>query len=504
MRLVDLVDVWIALRETRSRTEKRDIVAGLLRDAPAAELPTLVSYLCGSLPQGSIGVGHATVGGIATPPAQAAELTIADVDTTLDAVAATTGPGSKAAREQLLIDLFSRAGKPEQEFLRRLLVGELRQGALEGILTDAIAAATGAPIGDVRRAVMLNGDLAAVAAAALEDGSEALQRFRIRLFRPLQPMLAQTAASVGEALAATGSASIEVKVDGARVQVHRFADRISVYTRNLRDVTNRSPDVVAAAKMLDVESVILDGEAVAMRADGRPHPFQVTMSRFGSGEQAAVVPLFFDCLHLNGVDLIDEPGATRFEALAQVIPSDMLIPRIVTDDAAEADRFYEDAVSAGHEGVMVKAVQAPYEAGRRGARWQKVKPVHTLDLVVVAVEWGSGRRRGWLSNLHLGARDPSTGTFVMLGKTFKGLTDEMLEWQTKRLLELETRREGHVVHVRPEQVVEIAFDGVQASSRYPGGVALRFARVKEYRMDKAAGEADTIDAVRSIFERGRT
>jgi len=375
-------------------------------------------------------------------------------------------------------------------------LGELRQGALAGVMADAIARAADVPAAAVRRAAMLAGDLGAVAAAVIADGGAGLEGFRLELLRPVQPMLAQTAETLEEALERARPAAVEWKLDGARIQAHRVGDQVRVFTRNLADVTERLPEVVEAVRALAVKSVVLDGEAIALDAEGRPQPFQVTMSRFGS--RASVEPpltaFFFDCLHLDGEDLVGRPARERLAAL----PDELRVPRIETDDAAEAEAFLEDALARGHEGVMVKALDAPYEAGRRGTGWIKVKRAHTLDLVVLAAEWGHGRRSGRLSNLHLGARDPTTGGFVMLGKTFKGMTDAMLAWQTERFLELETHGDGHTVYVRPEQVVEIAFDGVQTSRRYPGGVALRFARVKGYRPDKRAEEADTIETVRAL------
>jgi DNA ligase-1 len=377
----------------------------------------------------------------------------------------------------------------------------MRQGALEGIVLQGVAEAWDLPEEAVRRALMLAGNLGAVAEAVSTAGEAGLRAFGLTLFRPLKPMLAQTATSVEEALAGDRRAAVEFKLDGARVQVHRRGDQVRVYTRNLRDATARSPEVAAVVGALAAESIVLDGEVLALAGDGRPEAFQDTMSGFGrqvTPTTALLAPFFFDLLHLDGRDLLDEPDQLRRELLEAVVPARHLVPRRVVGSAAEAADALDEALRAGHEGVMVKALEAPYEAGRRGASWVKVKPVHTLDLVVLAVEWGSGRRQGWLSNLHLGARDPDGGGFVMLGKTFKGLTDELLRWQTERFLALEERRDGHVVYVRPEQVVEVAFDGVQGSTRYPGGVALRFARVRRYRHDKTAGEADTIATVRAL------
>ncbi|MDR9451192.1 MAG: ATP-dependent DNA ligase, partial [Acidimicrobiia bacterium] len=384
----------------------------------------------------------------------------------------------------------------------------LRQGALEGIMVEAIARASEIPARAVRRAVLFRGDLRAVARIALTQGEAALQEIGLEVLRPLLPMLAQTADSVETALESFSPAAIEGKIDGARIQAHRQGDEVRIFTRNLADITDRLPEVVEALLDLDVESIVLDGEVIALRPDNRPHPFQVTMSRFGSKVNAAemtgelpLTPFFFDCLHLNGRDLIDLPGAERDAPWVAVVPAHLRVPRLIVDGVDAAESFFESALENGHEGVMIKSLDAPYEAGRRGSGWLKVKPVHTLDLVVLAVEWGSGRRRGWLSNLHLGARDPETNGFVMLGKTFKGLTDEMLAHQTERFLELETHRRAQVVFVRPEVVVEVAFDGIQASTRYPGGMALRFARVKGYREDKTVDQADTIETARALFER---
>ncbi len=489
---------------TPGRLAKIQRLAATLRALAPEEVPVAVAYLSGELPQGSIGVGWATLRAL-PPPATTPTLTVLEVDGLLTRIAAASGKGSQAARKALVEELFGRATAEEQRFLLGLLRGDLRQGALEGIMVEAVARAAEVPARDVRRAAMLAGTLGPVAAAALTAGLPGLDRFRLTVLRPVQPMLAQTASDVDDALGRIRPASVEWKLDGARLQVHRLGDEVRAFTRNLADVTERVPEVVAATLELPVEAVILDGEAIALRPDGRPHPFQVTMGRFGSRldleRLRADVPLTFfafDVLHLDGGDLLDRPAADRWELLAERVSEDHRVRRIVADDVDEAGRFLEDALAHGHEGVMVKALDAPYEAGRRGASWLKVKRAHTLDLVVLAVEWGSGRRRGWLSNLHLGARDPRTGGFVMLGKTFKGMTDQMLAWQTERLQELETHRDDWTVYVRPELVVEVAFDGVQTSSRYPGGVALRFARVKGYRPDKRPEDADTIDTVRAI------
>ncbi len=505
--LADIVRTSQEVSRSPARRAKIELLVGLLRRAQPADVPIAVGFLTGSLRKGTLGVGFAALRQTA-PPAARACLTVAEADDLLTSLAGTTGPGSRSERQRLLDRLFGRATEPEQDFLRRLILRDLRQGALEGIMVEAVARAADVPAALIRRAAMLRGDLVPVAEAALTVGTEALERFRLEVLRPVQPMLARTAGSIEDALTAVGRAALEWKVDGARIQAHRRSDEVRVFTRNLADVTERVPEVVEMVEGLPVESVVLDGEVIALRPDGRPHPFQVTMSRFGAtvdptepGDRLPLTAFFFDCLYLDGRDVLGLPLTGRWEAMLSAVPEVFRVPRVITSDPEEASRFFSDVVARGHEGVMVKSLEAPYEAGRRGAGWLKVKPVHTLDLVVLAVEWGSGRRRGWLSNLHVGARDPATGGFVMLGKTFKGLTDEMLRWQTERFLAMEERRDGHVVYVRPEQVVEIAFDGIQGSSRYEGGMALRFARVKGYRLDKRAEDADTIGTVRAVFEK---
>lgn len=492
-----------------SRLAKIARIAELLTAADPREVAVVVSWLSGELPQRQIGVGWAA---LRTLPAPAAEpsLSVADVDAAFSAIGALAGKGSQARRAELIGDLFAAATEPEQVFLRRLLGGELRQGALAGVMADAVARAGGIPATAVRRAAMLGGDLPGVAAAALTGGAAALADFTLRVGRPVGPMLAQTSTGVGDALHRLGGEAVfEAKLDGARVQIHRSGDEVTVYTRSLDDVTARLPEVVEATLALPVTDLIADGEAIALRPDLRPHRFQVTASRFGRsvdvGAARAAQPLsvfFFDLLHLDGTDLLDEPAHVRAAALDAVVPPHHRVDRLVIADTVAAQEFLDRTLAAGHEGVMAKSLSSPYEAGRRGAGWLKVKPVHTLDLVVLAVEWGSGRRTGKLSNIHLGARDPAGG-FVMLGKTFKGMTDAMLDWQTARFTELAAGPlDQYVVPLRPEQVVEIAFDGVQGSSRYPGGMALRFARVVRYRDDKGPAEADTVDTVRALFERG--
>ena len=502
MELAALVDASAEVTATPARNAKIAALAELLRQAGPDEVAPVVRWLSGELTQRQIGVGWAL---LRDPPAPAAagSLAVAEVDAAFSAIGALAGAGSVGARRAAVHDLLGRATADEQSFLVRLLGGELRQGALAGVMTEAVAKAAGVPATAVRRALMLRGDLAAVAAVALADGRDGLDAVRLQVGVPLAPMLAGTAADVGAAFAKAGPSAVDWKLDGARIQVHRAGDDVAVYTRTLDDVTARLPEVVAVARALPARAIVLDGEAIALRADGRPEPFQVTAARFGT-RQARSVPLsslFFDVLHLDGEDLLDAPLARRTELLDRIVPAEHRIPRVVADDADAAQAAFDAALAAGHEGVVVKGLDAPYAAGRRGATWLKVKPVHTLDLVVLAAEWGHGRRRGKLSNLHLGARDEAGG-WAMLGKTFKGLTDELLAWQTERLLALQTHRDGIAVHVRPELVVEIAFDGVQTSTRYPSGMALRFARVKRYREDKTAAEADTVATVRAIRDGG--
>jgi DNA ligase-1 len=522
---VQLIDVATASAEvgaSSARLVKIARIADLLtsagEDGDARQVAVIVSWLSGDLPQRQIGVGWAALRSL-PQPAQEPTLAVDAVDAAFTEIGAVAGKGSQSIRAGLVADLFSAATDVEQTFLRRLVGGELRQGALAGVMADAVAKAAGVPAPTVRRAAMLGGDLPAVAAAALTGGETALSEFTLRVGQPVGPMLAQTATGVGEALERLGGEAVfEAKLDGARVQIHRAGNDVSIYTRSLDDVTARLPEVVEATLALPVTNLIADGEAIALRPDGRPHRFQVTASRFGRGggrgvkdrsvdiaAARAAQPLsvfFFDILHLDGVDLLDEPTRERLSALDAIVPSDQRVDRLVTSDTQAAQQFLDATLTAGHEGLMAKSPSAPYEAGRRGAGWLKVKPVHTLDLVVLAVEWGSGRRTGKLSNIHLGARDPESGNFVMLGKTFKGMTDAMLDWQTARFTELaDGPTDGWVVRVRPEQVVEIAFDGVQTSSRYPGGMALRFARVLRYRDDKSPAEADTVDTVRAFYER---
>ena len=504
--LNDLVLTSKLVADTSARLEKIALLAALLKRLAPNEIPIAVGFLTGWPRQGKLGVGWATLAE-ARPAVSATspELTLAEVDATFTALQAVRGTHSAAERQRILSALLARGTADEQSFLTALAIGEVRQGALDGVLTEAVARAASLPGDRVRRAVMLAGDLGTVAQAVLTDGEAALGRYALQLFRPIQPMLADSAPNVAEALAALGTAVLEWKLDGARVQVHRQDERVAIYTRSLNDVTAAVPEVVEAVRSLPAHELILDGEVIALMPDGRPLPFQETMRRFGRRLDVdalratmPVTPFFFDLLRADGEDFLDRPLAERLARLDTIVPATYRVPRLTTNDAADAQRFVDGALGRGHEGVMAKLPAAPYAAGRRGSAWLKVKTPRTLDLVVLAAEWGSGRRKGWLSNLHLGARDPATGEFIMLGKTFKGMTDEILAWQTKELLARQTSRDGHIVFVRPELVVEVAFNEVQRSSQYPGGVTLRFARIKGYRPDKAATEADTIEAVRRL------
>lgn len=508
MHLHDVVESSRRVAETSARLEKVAALASLLSRLQPEEVPVAVAFLTGEPRQGRIGIGPAKIRA-AFPDAAADEpsLAILEVDAALDRIASASGPGSATERGRLLHELLALCTREEQEFVVRLVLGELRQGALEGVMVEAIARAGDVPASVVRRALMFSGALPEVATAALSEGREGLARFAIQLFRPVQPMLAGTAEEVAEALDRFEIAELEYKLDGARVQVHRAGDDVRVYTRRLNDVTAAVPELVESVRALPVREIILDGETLAFGDDGVPHPFQLTMSRFGRKldverlrQELPLDAFYFDLLYLDGAGLTDLPARERVDALSEVLPPGLLIPRTVTGDPEEARAFLQRALAAGHEGIIAKALDAPYEAGRRGKSWLKLKPAHTLDLVVLAAEWGSGRRRGWLSNLHLGARDPAGGGFVMLGKTFKGMTDEILAWQTRRLQELAISRDAYTVYVRPELVAEIAFDAVQMSPKYPGGVTLRFARLKRYRPDKSAAEADTIETVRAIYE----
>jgi ATP-dependent DNA ligase I len=540
MLLQSVVRTSAAVAGAPGRLAKIAAIADLLREVPPAEIPIAVAFLSGELTQRQIGVGYAAVVDLMGPAAQAADgdplppglaappaeptLTLTEADEAFGAIGAQAGPGSQAERRQLLRRLLARATAQERHFLTRLLAGELGQGALAGVMTEAVAAAAGVPAAAVRRAHQISGSLSLTATAALPGSpgdpvaaEAALRAVTLQVGRPVRPMLAATAPTVAAALERISPAAVEWKIDGIRIQVHLAGAEVRVFTRTLDDITARVPEIVTAVRALHATSAVLDGEAVALRPDGRPQPFQVTSARTASqadvarqSEQTPLTPFLFDLLHLDGADLLDVPAGERFGHLAAIAPAALVIPRIVTSEPDAAEAFFRAAIEVGHEGVVIKSLDAPYGAGRRGSDWVKVKPRHTLDLVVLAAEWGHGRRQGWLSNLHLGARDPATGGVVMLGKTFKGLTDALLTWQTARLLELadpprpagELAARYGVVRVRPELVVEIAFDGVQASSRYPGGVTLRFARVLRYREDKTAAEADTIEAVRALWSGG--
>jgi DNA ligase-1 len=511
MLFADLAATSLAVGQTRSRTRKAEVLGEALRRLDADEVEAGVAYLSGQLRQRRTGVGWAALQELPEPAAEPS-LQVGDVDRALEQIAALAGPGSQAARRDALDALFAQATAPEQGYLRLLIGGELRQGALGGVMTEAVAAATGIPRAAVARATMLRGDARAVAEVALREGEGGLAQFRLEIGRPLGPMLASPSASLDEALEKVGEGAVDWKLDGARIQVHRDGDSVAIFSRSLDDLTAKLPEVVAAAKALPAARVVLDGEAIALRADGRPEPFQVTSSRIASGTPG-IAGVFFDVLHLDGEDLLDTPLSERITALERAVPEAggcwtgaaagsaapwgaVRVPRVITADRDAAQAHFDAALAAGHEGVVVKALDAPYAAGRRGAGWLKVKPRHTLDLVVLAAEWGHGRRKGFLSNLHLGAREGDG--FVMLGKTFKGLTDALLAWQTEQLLARQVRQHGITVEVRPELVVEIAFDGVQTSPRYPGGVALRFARVLRYREDKTAAEADDLAAVLAL------
>jgi DNA ligase-1 len=485
-----VVQVSAAVAATPQRSAKIALLAHLLRQVPPAEAQIVVGYLVGEPRQGRIGVGWATLRDARVEPAAVSTVQVAEIDGLLDRLAVTTGSGSHRAKEELLVALMERLTADEQVHLVRTMTGEMRQGANDGVVAEAVAKAAGVPAAVLRRAAMLLGDLGAAAARALAGDDLDVG---LTPLVAVQPMLATTSVSASDALVATGPASVEWKLDGMRVQAHKAGDRVRLFSRGLNDVTAALPNVVAAVAALPAASVVLDGESLGIDEDGRPRRFQDTMS--GLDTTGA---FFFDVLHVDGASLIDEPLSARSTVLRWLVPPSLVLPSIQTDDGAVADAFAEEAVRAGHEGVVVKALDSPYQAGRRGATWRKVKPVHTLDLVVLAAEWGHGRRTSWLSNLHLGARG-ADGSFVMVGKTFKGLTDQLLQWQTAELQARALGTEGITVHVRPELVVEIAIDGVQVSRRYPGGVALRFARVRRYRADKVAGEADTIERVQGLL-----
>jgi DNA ligase-1 len=507
MLLTDLVSTSVAVAEASSRLAKIGLLAKLLRRLAPEEIEIAIGFLSGEPRQGRIGIGGATIWTAKedVTPVDAPRLTLHDVDESFTQIGAVKGSGSAATRLGRLRDLLGRATRAEQDFIVRLLFGELRQGALEAVLVEAVAKASNIASASMRRAVMMAGTLAPVARAALLSGDAGLSDFGVQLFQPVQPMLAQPAEDMNDALAQLrNDVSLEWKLDGARIQVHKRGDEIRVFSRNLRDVTSAVPEVVDAMRALGVRDLIVDGEVIALRSDGSPQPFQITMQRFGRKldverlrHEIPLTPVLFDCLYAEGEPLVDvaqEARASRLESIAR----QLVVPRLIRPTPESAARFLDETLRRGHEGLMVKSLAAPYAAGRRGQQWLKVKIARTLDLVILAAEWGHGRRTGWLSNLHLGARDPVHGGFVMLGKTFKGLTDEMLAWQTEKLRSLEISHDRHTVYVKPELVVEIAFNEVQESPHYPGGLALRFARVKGYRQDKSANDADTIDAVREI------
>jgi DNA ligase-1 len=496
--LADVVSVSRNVTDSASRSLKVTLLSDLLRGLEAAEVPIAVGLLTGVPRQGRIGVGYSTIYGIEAAPAEAATLTIAELDAAIAEMLATTGSGSVARRREILAALLARATEDEADFVKRLFTGGLRQGALAGVMTDAVAKAAGVPGELTRRALMLSGDLTRTAAIAISSGGVGLRGVGFELFRPILPMLASTAETARDALQGFARASVEWKVDGIRVQIHRDGDEVRIYTRNLNDITAALPGIATAVRRLQVTRAVFDGEALWMGEEG-PAAFQDTVSQIDAGAPVEGVTTFlFDLLHADGEDLLDAPLETRTALLERLAPQ-LKIPRVLTSDAPTAERVLDEALRAGHEGIVVKDAASVYAAGRRGKAWRKVKPVRTYDLVVLGAEWGHGRRQGWLSNLHLGARDEETGGFVMVGKTFKGLTDELLTWQTEALLARETERQGIAVLVRPELVVEIALDGVQASTRYAGGVALRFARVKRYRPDKRAQEADTIEDLRALL-----
>ena len=506
MLLADVVETSGRIAETTKRLEKVGLLAGLLRQLRGEEVEVGVAFLSGNTRQGRMGVGYATIRDVAAEGgAQRPSLQLLDVDRTFAAIAEVEGAGSEQRRRGLLQNMLARATREEQHFITRLVMGELRQGALEGLMLDALARASGVEPVRIRRAAMMAGDAAMIARAVLEEGERGLARFDIQLFRPVQPMLAQMADDVEDALDELGEAALEYKFDGARVQAHKSGDNVKIFSRGSKDVSAAIPEIVEAVRALPARNVILDGEVLSLDAQGRPQPFQITMRRFGRkldvermAKELPVVPFWFDAIYMDGSPLIDEPQARRFGALADIVPPATLVPHLVTANAEQAEDFVHEALARGHEGVMAKSTTAAYAAGARGQSWLKIKKPRTLDLVVLAAEWGNGRRQGWLSNLHLGARDAHNSGFAMLGKTFKGLTDEMLTWQTQEFLKIEIARDGHVVYLEPKMVVEIAFNEIQVSPRYASGLALRFARVKRYRPDKSAGEADTFETVQKL------
>jgi DNA ligase-1 len=505
MLFANLVKTSGCIASTTKRLEKTDLLATLLKQLHPDEVEVTVAFLSGYTRQGRIGIGYSTLRNATGPPAGSATLEILEVDRVFTELSKIAGPGSEARRRELLQSVFLRSTADEQQFLIRLLGGELRQGALEGIMLDALAKASNLPAERIRRAAMMAGGVAAIARAVFERGEPGLAQFDIQLFRPVQPMLAGTADDVADALEELGEAALEYKFDGARVQVHKSGDQVAVYTRQLNDVSAAIPEVVQAVRALPANDLILDGEVLALDREGRAQPFQVTMRRFGrkldvekTMAELPITPFWFDLLYLNGGSLVDEQQAKRFAELGKLAPAEALVPNLITSSRAQAEDFLDRALQSGNEGIMAKSRAAGYAAGARGQSWLKIKRARTLDLVVLAAEWGNGRREGWLSNLHLGARDTVKGGFAMLGKTFKGLTDEMLAWQTQEFLKLEVARDKYTVYLDPKLVVEIAFNEIQVSSRYVSGLALRFARVKRYRPDKSAAESDTFDTVQKL------
>jgi DNA ligase-1 len=508
--VAELVETSREVEHTRSRKQKSQLLAAVFERLTPTEVPIVVRYVSGELRQGKLGFAWSDVSeAMAEPAAASSSVTALELDSALDDLGRLRGPGTSAERRGALTALFARLTPEERQFVAKLIAGEMRHGVGEGLTVDALSLASNLEVKVLRQALLFLGDLSRLATLALVEGEGALGRQSVEPFRPLRPMLAQASPSVADAYERATPCVFEHKLDGARIQVHRAGERVAIYSRTGNDVTSSLPEVVELVLSFAAESFVLDGEVIALRADGRPEAFQTTMRRFGRkanvASLASALPLnayFFDCLFLNERALVSESNARRFEALASFVPPSARIERRSVDGVESAEEVLREALSLGHEGVLVKNVDSLYEAGRRGGSWLKVKPAPTLDLVVLAAEWGSGRRKGYLSNLHLGARDEH-GSFVMLGKTFKGLTDATLAWQTEKLQKLATQTRGHVVFVRPTLVVEVAFDGVQKSRAYPCGLTLRFARVRRYRDDKPASQADTIESVRSYFEHSR-
>jgi DNA ligase-1 len=507
----DFVQISEKVAATPKKKEKVSLLSNFFKEAKGKEISLSAFYLSGELPQGRMGIGWITLQeALKGVPFLLEPLSLVDLDNYFDSVARERGPGSSARKVQILREAFSHAGEKERVFLTRLILGEIRQGALEGLILEAVAHATSLPLDLLQQSLMFSGSIGEVARTAIEESVPGLSRFQPRLFHPISPMLATPAEGGDEAIDRLGEAGWEYKIDGARIQVHKDGEEIRIFTRHLKEVTESVPEIIHLARQFPMDKAIFEGEAIALREDGRPLPFQTTMRRFGRIQDVERVqreiplkPFFFDLLYLDGQSILDAPYSKRFEQLTERMPFEYLIPRIVTADEGKVRDFLLQSLKAGHEGLMAKGLDSPYVAGQRGFLWLKIKPAQTLDLVILAAEWGHGRRKGWLSNLHLGARDEGSGEFVMLGRTFKGLTDDMLQWQTKKLLELEGGRDEWTVYVRPELVVEIAFNDIQESPRYPGGLALRFARVKSFREDKSPSEADTFQKVRTIFEEGR-